>query len=103
MERIILLVTVALVMAATVALSGAALAQPGGAADVCVSIKGDTKVDRGDSFCSSDSTSKAVATTNDSFTFANDDSHARANNNSLAFAEGNCNVSANNREIETCP
>jgi hypothetical protein len=58
-RRSILLVTVALMMVAwMMALSGAALAQGG---DVCVSNKGDTKVDRGDSTCSSDETSRAVA------------------------------------------
>ena len=43
---------VAAMMALMLALSGAALAQeaPGGG-DVCVSIKGDTKVDKGETTC----------------------------------------------------
>ena len=63
MKRIIFLL--ATVAAVTIALPGAAaLAQEEGdrgGGDVCVSVKGDTKVDRGDSECSSDETSRAVA------------------------------------------
>jgi hypothetical protein len=53
-----LLVLVAMMLVAMMALSGAVLAQ---GADVCVSNKGDTKVDKGPSTCTSDSTSHAVA------------------------------------------
>ena len=56
MRRIPMLLTV--MMAAMVAFSGAALARGG---DVCLSIKGQPKVQKGDSICESDSTSKAVA------------------------------------------
>ena len=115
--RMRLMVTVALMLALTLAVSGTALAQPGGG-DVCVSIKGDTKVDRGESECFSDPTSKAVVVndslafavddsragaTNDSLAAAGDDSRARATNGSRAFAEDDCNASANNGERERCP
>jgi hypothetical protein len=60
MRRMLLLMTVGAMLAALmITLSGVALAQGG---DVCVSNKGDSKVDKGDSTCSSDSTSHAVAT-----------------------------------------
>lgn len=81
MRRIPMLLTV--MMAAMVAFSGAALAQGG---DVCVSIKGQPKVQKGDSICESDSTSKAVAV---------DDSDADAD-------EG-CTLTAHNGEIVECP
>ena len=57
------LLTVVALMVVMVALSGAALAQ--GGADVCVSNKGENKVQKGDSTCVSGPTSHAVAT-NDS-------------------------------------
>jgi D-arabinose 5-phosphate isomerase GutQ len=98
-QRIILLVTVGLCLAAMMALSGVALAQGG---DVCVSIKGETKVDKGDSTCSSDSTSHAVAH-NDSLAVANTDSQAQANNDSTALAFDSCTATAHNGEQEICP
>ena len=85
MKRIIFLL--ATVAAVTIALPGAAaLAQEEGdrgGGDVCVSVKGDTKVDRGDSECSSDETSRAVAI-KDSDAFAEQDSRATAVNDSEA-------------------
>jgi hypothetical protein len=63
--------------AAMMAVSGAALAQSGGGADVCVSIKGETKVDKGESICFSDSTSHAVAV-HGGYVDALLDSHATA-------------------------
>ena len=54
--RWLMLATLATLVVGMMALSGAALAQ---GADVCVSNKGETKVDKGDSTCSSDSTSHA--------------------------------------------
>jgi hypothetical protein len=110
-----LLVTVALMMVAMVALSGVASAQGG---DVCVSNKGENKVQKGDSTCSSDSTSHAVAT-NDSFAIAAndssanahndstanavDDSSANATNDSSAVAFDNCTATAHNGEADVCP
>jgi hypothetical protein len=91
MKRIMLLmVSVALMLGLMVALSGAALAQ---GADVCVSIKGETKVDRGESTYGSSDTSHAVAF---------DDSKATATNNSFAEAF-DCTATAHNGEGETCP
>ena len=103
----------AMMLAAMMALSGMALAQ----GDVCVSIKGDTKVDNGDSTCFSDATSKAVAV-NDSDAIAQDEgSRATAVNNSDAFAADfsratavndssalaiNCIATAHNGEVEEC-
>src|SRR5919107_50733 len=87
MKRILVLLTVGAMIASIMALfSGVALAQ--GGADVCVSNKGETKVDKGDSTCSSDSTSHAVAH-NDSQASADDNSQAKANNSS--FAAGGTN------------
>ncbi|HEV2123529.1 MAG TPA: hypothetical protein VGW38_12235, partial [Chloroflexota bacterium] len=86
----------AVMLAMMVALSGAALAQPGGAADVCVSIKGDTKVDKGESECFSDETSKAVAVNNSLARAFFDDSKAHAVNNSTAEAFLNSKATAVN-------
>jgi hypothetical protein len=72
------------------ALSGVALARGG---DVCVSVKGETKVDRGESTYGSSDTSHAVAF---------DDSKATATNNSFAEAF-DCTATAHNGEGETCP
>src|SRR5215211_4954427 len=110
MRRIVLLVTVVLCMALMMALfSGVALAQ--GAADVCVRIRGDTKVDRGESNCFSDETSKAVAihnsyasaasesramAVNDSYVGAIFNSEARATNDSSAFARDDSEATAAN-------
>jgi redox-regulated HSP33 family molecular chaperone len=100
MRRAVLLLTV--MAACLVMASGVALAQeaPGGG-DVCVSIKGDTKVDKGASECSSDETSKAVAV-KDSSAFAEDDSKARATNNSSALAFFGCTATAQNGELVGC-
>jgi hypothetical protein len=59
LRKMLTVVVSAAIMAAMMAMSGVALAQSG--PDVCVSNKDDTKVDKGDSTCSSDSTSHAVA------------------------------------------
>ena len=120
MKRIIFLF--AAVAAVTIALSGAAaLAQEEGdrgGGDVCVSVKGDTKVDRGASECSSDETSHAVAVknseaialedsrataVNDSFARAAFDSDARAVNDSQAGALRDCTATARNGEEVICP
>jgi hypothetical protein len=68
MKRILVLLTVAAMMALMMAVSGVAAAQGG---DVCVSNKGETKVQKGDSTCSSDATSHAVATKGSSATAIN--------------------------------
>jgi len=81
-RRILFLLTVVALMVVMVALSGATLAQGG---DVCVSNKGQTKVQKGTSSCSSDATSHAVAT-----------------NDSTALAGGNCTAKAQNGELESC-
>ena len=98
MKRILLLVTVASMLAAAMALSGVAQAQ--GRADVCVSIKGDVKVDKeeGPSTCFSDSTSHAVAT-NDSSATAIDNSKARATNDSSATALFDSQATATNDSL----
>ena len=82
MRRILVLLTVAMMAAVMLSVSGVALAQGG---DVCVSIKGDEKVDKGDSECFSDETSKAVAT-KDSAAVAVDNSKAIAHNDGVAVA-----------------
>jgi type 1 fimbria pilin len=97
MKRIMLLVTVAAMMAAMLALSGAALAQ----GDVCVSIKGETPVDKGDSECFSDTTSQAVAV-NDSDALAINDSNAVAVNKAWAIGLQDCTVTAQNGDIDVC-
>src|SRR5215208_7918638 len=56
---------------------------PGQGGDVCVSNKGETKVDKGTSSCSSDSTSHAVAHKG-SEAHATDNSKATAKNSSFA-------------------
>jgi hypothetical protein len=122
-RRTIFLVTVALMMSVTMmALSGVALAQSG---DVCVRVKGETKVDRGESTCGSSNTSHAVAfndsketATNDSIASASGDGKARATNDSFAIAQADskatatnnsfaeafdCTATAHNGEGETCP
>jgi hypothetical protein len=52
MKRILVLLTVTAMMALMMTVSGVAAAQ--GGADVCVSNKGETKVQKGDSECGSD-------------------------------------------------
>ena len=95
-RRISVLLAMAVMLALMVGLSGAALAQPGGGGpDVCVSIKGDTKVDKGESGCRSDETSKAVAV-NDSYANAIFGSDATAVNDSVAFASDNGDATAIN-------
>src|SRR5215216_4637048 len=83
------------------ALSGAALAQDRGGADVCVSDEGELLVDIGASNCFSDATSQAVAindsgapgfdgeavAVNHSLVFASFDSEAMAVNHSEATAD----------------
>ncbi len=102
MRRMILLVTVAAMMAAMMALSGAALAQARGGGDVCVSQGGQTIYDMGASSCFSNPTSQAVAI-NHSFADARNDSQAVAINRSVAIARNVCSVAALNGQNETCP
>ena len=83
-----------MMLAAMMALSGMALAQ----GDVCVSIKGDTKVDKGESTCYSDATSKAVAV-NGSDAEALFGSHATAINGSDATAIFDTRATAINNSI----
>ena len=98
MKRMILLATVGAMLAAMMSIPGAALAD----ADVCVGNKGETKVDKGDSTCSSDETSHAVARNGSSAT-ATDDSRAMASDSSAAIATSNCTAKADNGEIAVCP
>jgi hypothetical protein len=115
-RRILVLFDLAAMMALMMAVCGVALAQ--GGADVCVSNKGETKVQKGDSICFSDSTSHAVAhndgqafasdnskakAQNDSIASASDNSQAQANNSSEARAFDNCSAKAQNGEQEICP
>src|SRR5918993_1204590 len=90
MKRIMVLLAATAMMVAMMAIPGVALAQGG---DVCVSNKGDTKVQKGSSTCFSDSTSQAVAV-GDSSAFAFDNSKARALKNSGAAAEDNSQATA---------
>ena len=91
--------TTSMILAAMLmALAGAALAQPGGGPDVCVSIKGDTKVDKGESTCFSNSTSKAVAVKG-SYAVAYRDSRAHAVNDSLATADRDSRAHAVNNSF----
>ena len=99
-RRILFLWTVVALMVVMVALSGAALGQ--GRADVCVSNKGENKVDKGASICSApDSSSHAVATNNSTALAANDSS-ANAHNDSTALAGNNCTAKAHNGEHVGC-
>ncbi len=59
-----------------------------------MSIKGDTKVDKGESTCFSDTTSKAVAV---------NDSRAEASIDSKATAVNDCDATADFGEVEECP
>ena len=84
---------------------------------MCVSIKGDTKVDKGDSICYSDIDAKAVAV-NDSDALADDDAplalavnrssaggedYGRATAVNDSFADAiNCTATAQNGEAEVC-
>src|SRR5918995_2444742 len=92
MKRIMFLLAATAMMAAMLAIPGVALAQGG---DVCVSNKGDLKVQKGSSTCSSDSTSQAVAV-NDSLAAAVDDSKATAVNDGLVDAFDNSEATAVN-------
>jgi len=86
-KRILVLLTVTAMMALMMALSEAALAQ----ADVCVSIKGDPKVDEGGSTCFSEDTSKAVAV-NSSDAIALNNATAVAVNDSFALGVIDCTI-----------
>ena len=86
-KRILLLLAVAAMIALMMALSEAALAE----ADVCVSIKGDPKVDQGGSTCSSVDTSKAVAV-NSSDAIALNNATAVAVNDSYALGVIDCTI-----------
>ena len=98
-KRILVLLTVAAMMALMMALSDAALAQP----DVCVSVKGgEEKVQKGTSTCFSDSTSQSVAV-NGSTSLALDSSTAVAVNDSLALALAECTiVTTQPGELDVC-
>jgi hypothetical protein len=90
MRRMLLLMTLGAMMAALMmTLSGVALAQ--GGADVCVSIKGEEKVDKGGSTCSSEDASKAVAV-NSSDAIALNDATAVALNDSYALGVIDCTI-----------
>src|SRR5918994_7954314 len=99
MKRIMVLLAATAMMAAMLAIPGVALAQGG---DVCVSNKGDTKVQTGSSTCFSDSTSQAVAV-GDNTAFATQNSKARALKNSDAVALDNCSATADDGLREGCP
>jgi hypothetical protein len=95
MRRILLVLTVAAMMAALMmSLSGVALAQGG---DVCVSVKGEVRADSegGPSDCFSDSTSLAVAV-NNSTAVALANSKAKAINNSQVFTGDDSKTTAIN-------
>ena len=81
-RRVSVVLAGVLLMALMMAVSGVAAAQGG---DVCVSNKGETKVQKGESSCNSDSTSHAVAT-----------------NDSSTSAVGGCNTTAHNGENMGC-
>ena len=104
MRRITSVLSVMVVMAAMVAVSGAALAQePRGGADVCVSQGGQTIYDMGASSCFSNPTSQAVAINHSDFAAAQNNSQAVAINRSVAIARNVCSVAALNGQNETCP
>ena len=113
MKKRIVLLTVAAMMALMMAMSGVALAQ----ADVCVSIKGETKAQKGNSVCESDTTSRAIAikdsqanadfgsdakAINGSDAIARFDSTATATNDGQANANDNCTATAQNGEDVIC-
>jgi hypothetical protein len=100
MKRILVLLTVAVMTALIMAFSGVAAAQGG---DVCVSNKGETKVQKGASTCSSSPTSHAVATNGSDATANGSDSKANAHNDSSATTVGSDNkASATNGSSATC-
>jgi hypothetical protein len=98
-KRILVLLTVAAMMALMMALSEAALAQP----DVCVSVKNGQQVisKGGTSTCFSDSTSHSVAV-NGSTSLALDSSTAVAVNDSVALGLAACTVTTQNGELDVC-
>jgi hypothetical protein len=99
MRRILLVLTVAAMLAVMMSLSGVALAQ---GCDVCVSIKGELKVNSegGTSTCSSQpgTQSRAVAV-NGSTAHASGDSTALAINTSVATASNGSDSKAINRSF----
>src|ERR687897_161712 len=92
MKRIMVLLAATAMLAAMMAIPGVALAQGG---DVCVSIKGDEKAQKGSSTCFSDSTSQAVAV-NDSEAIAGLNSKATAINDGLVDVFNNRKATAVN-------
>ena len=96
-KRILVLLAVAAMMALMMALSEAALAE----ADVCVSIKGDTKVDEGASSCVSFPDSRAVAV-NDSDAIALNNATAVAVNDSFALGVIDCTITVQNGGFDAC-
>jgi hypothetical protein len=98
--RWLMLATLAALVVGMMAVCGVALAQ--GGADVCVSNKGETKVQKGDSTCFSDSTSHAVATNDSDATAIGDSNKANAHNDSSATSVGTGNkTQANNDSCAT--
>jgi hypothetical protein len=95
LRKMLSVVVSAAIMVAMMAMPGVALAQGG---DVCVSIKGDEKVDKGDSECFSDETSKAVAT-KDSTAVAADNGKANAHNDGVAVGVDHGKAHATNCAI----
>jgi redox-regulated HSP33 family molecular chaperone len=97
-KRILALLTLTAMMALMIALSEAALAE----ADVCVSIQGDPKVDKGASTCFSEDTSKAVAVNSSDATALND-ATAVAVNDSFALGVIDCTiVTTHPGEFDAC-
>jgi hypothetical protein len=86
-KRILVMLAVTAMLALMMVLSEAALAE----ADVCVSIKGEEKVDKGGSTCSSEDASKAVAV-NSSDAIALNDATAVAVNDSYALGVIDCTI-----------
>ena len=96
-KRILLLLTVTAMLALMMALSEAALAE----ADVCVSIKGDPKVDKGESTCVSDPDARAVAV-NGSEAIALNNTTAVAVNDSFALGVIDCTITVQNGGFDAC-
>ena len=98
MRRIMVLLAASAMMAAMLAMPGVALAE----ADVCVSIKGHTKVDEGASSCFSSPDSRAVAV-NSSDALALNNATAVAVNDSFALGVIDCTiVTTQPGELDAC-
>src|SRR5829696_2696116 len=97
MRRIMVLLAATAMMAAMLAMPGVALAE----ADVCVSIKGEEKVDKGASSCLSFPESRAVAV-NDSDAIALNNATAVAVNDSFALGGIDCTITVQNGGFDAC-